>query len=147
MKILQNYNNYFANTRNFIRVSQKFLCRFVSLLLFLGLVRFVAFARDIFLIGTAFRTVGDGSWWAANLDQTIGQQRFAVFPDPGLVGVQHDGNDFVSFSEGGTHQDLLGGARIASLKSVTSGKVPQQAIMISQLVDNTFRRLPGVINR
>ena len=102
-------------------------------------MRVVAFARSIFLLGSAFRAVADGTGGAANLDQAIREQRFAVIPDPGLVGVQHDGDDFMSLSEGGTDQDLLGGASVASLESVASGEVPQQTIVISQLVDNAFR--------
>src|ERR1700680_5317011 len=51
------------------------------------------------------------------------------------------------FSKGGTHQDLLGGASVAGLQSVAAGKVSQETVMISQLVDNAFRRFPDVVNR
>src|SRR5580704_4129246 len=110
-------------------------------------MRVVAFARSIFLFGSAFRTVGEGTRGAADLDQAIGEQRFAVIPDAGLIRVQHYGDHFMPFSECGTYQYLLCGASVPSLEPVASGKMPKETIMISQLVDNSFGRLPGVVNR
>src|SRR6202011_2936452 len=49
-------------------------------------------------------------------------------------------------SEGGTDQDLLGCASVTSLKTVASGKMPKETVVISQLVDDAFGRFPSIID-
>src|ERR1700722_9859451 len=103
------------------------------------LVCFVALARSIFLVRGPLRTVGDGSRWATDFDQAIGEQRLAVFPDPWLIRVQDHGDHFMPFSEGGTNQDLLSGASVTGLESVTSGEMPKETVVVAQFVNHALR--------
>src|SRR5208282_2961694 len=107
----------------------------------------VSFACFVLLWRALFGAVRECFRRTPNFYQSIRQERFTVFPDPGLVGVQNDRNNFVPVSERGAYQHLLCGPRVPGFEPIASGKMPQQTIMIPELLHDPGWRSPGVIDR
>src|ERR1700751_4282170 len=76
---------------------------------------FICIPRFINPVGGIHNVFG----WTPELDESVGQKRFAIDPDTGFIGIKDYRDYFVAATQGRAYQHLLSRPGVAGFQSVT----------------------------